>query len=495
VQSVELADDRPARPPGSRKLKKTALAGAGLMLVWLCWQYGWDAFPQFAPRLTDAQGYVGKLSAWPKTAHFQVQSTNRLFRVKLPEGVDVQAADARGRFKGKFEAATHSNLGSDVLFLPSGAGELAVDSPRAFSPLQLLTPLVVGHNTTPTLLTTQYQVVECDLTWSESAHAWTGEIGGHLSSGAPKEDEYVNLYSDLAEASLFSGTNAFSAGQFANDVLHFQAGGSNSFDLRLPTNGFARWLTLPAGNGADEEAQKFAVGQDGTWKIAVSLIQTNAPARPTAANRPARNEISSNSNYQDAAEPPRPGVPQATFKQDLDKGLDKVRGMAERGFTHPLTGQDVRSISLFVGVARWQLSANEAFEKGREFLDLGETNAALTWFSQAVQLSPGEADNQNSLAWQLFLAGRLEEALGHAKEAVRIKPQDASYWDTLAHAEQGLHQWGEAVHAWDQLVKLNPGYFATHTTGVCARDEELYAEARRNAALAPAPRPAPLPGK
>ena len=59
---------------------------------------------------------------------------------------------------------------------------------------------------------------------------------------------------------------------------------------------------------------------------------------------------------------------------------------------------------------------------GTEHLRQGLTDAAVVELEQSVQLRPGDATTQSNLAYALFLEGRDEQGLAHARKAVQLDP-------------------------------------------------------------------------
>jgi tetratricopeptide (TPR) repeat protein len=99
----------------------------------------------------------------------------------------------------------------------------------------------------------------------------------------------------------------------------------------------------------------------------------------------------------------------------------------------------------------------------------------------AVRQKPDDATLRNSLAWNLCLLGRYQEALPHARVAARLFPKDASIQDTLGHAAYGAGHYSEAVAAWETTLQLKPGFFSDANHGDCRDDPSHLETARRKA--------------
>jgi tetratricopeptide (TPR) repeat protein len=61
------------------------------------------------------------------------------------------------------------------------------------------------------------------------------------------------------------------------------------------------------------------------------------------------------------------------------------------------------------------------------------------YYRKAIKKKPDLADAYNNLAWLLYTrGGNIREALGKAKEAVKLNPSNAQYTDTLNKIEEAL---------------------------------------------------------
>jgi tetratricopeptide (TPR) repeat protein len=106
----------------------------------------------------------------------------------------------------------------------------------------------------------------------------------------------------------------------------------------------------------------------------------------------------------------------------------------------------------------------------------------------AVAQKPEDSNLKNSLAWNLVLLGRYEEALAHAREAARLSPDDSDIQDTLAHAEYGTNHYSKAVAAWEAVLRKTPNYFSNAKHRYCTTDRTHVEVARQKAAEQDAPK-------
>jgi tetratricopeptide (TPR) repeat protein len=84
---------------------------------------------------------------------------------------------------------------------------------------------------------------------------------------------------------------------------------------------------------------------------------------------------------------------------------------------------------------------------------------AVEVYRGAVRARPGDDDAQERLGHALLhLLGRPEEAVGPLQEAIRLRPDRASAHAELGIALAALGRATEAVAAFEQADRLDPGY-------------------------------------
>jgi tetratricopeptide (TPR) repeat protein len=85
---------------------------------------------------------------------------------------------------------------------------------------------------------------------------------------------------------------------------------------------------------------------------------------------------------------------------------------------------------------------------------------AVEAYRDAVRARPADAEAQLRLGHALLhLAGRPAEAVGPLQEAIRLRPQDTAAYVELGIAFAGLGRASEAVAAFEEGARLDPGYF------------------------------------
>ena len=97
--------------------------------------------------------------------------------------------------------------------------------------------------------------------------------------------------------------------------------------------------------------------------------------------------------------------------------------------------------------------------RGKAYLHTGDKHRAAEDFRAAVLHKPAEA---NRLAWELAtshdpLLREPNLAVEFARQATRLAPKEAAYWNTLGVAHYRLGEWQKAVAALETAEKLAPG--------------------------------------
>ncbi|WP_085899573.1 tetratricopeptide repeat protein [Kiloniella majae] len=98
-------------------------------------------------------------------------------------------------------------------------------------------------------------------------------------------------------------------------------------------------------------------------------------------------------------------------------------------------------------------NADAYYYRAGIFSDRDQLDMAILDYRAAVRLNPKDSYALNSLAWLLAInpdqaARNGKEAIGFAKRAVELDPDDYEIWDTLAAAYVEDGQWEEALKAY-----------------------------------------------
>ena len=112
-----------------------------------------------------------------------------------------------------------------------------------------------------------------------------------------------------------------------------------------------------------------------------------------------------------------------------------------------------RAISLAPDLATAHYNLGHAYHKQ------GKINLAIEAYQQALTIDTTLAIAHNNIAVCYMESGiDLDQALSHARTAVRLVPTEANYWDTLSQVCTVLGLESEAQHARAYSIKKQEGY-------------------------------------
>ena len=103
--------------------------------------------------------------------------------------------------------------------------------------------------------------------------------------------------------------------------------------------------------------------------------------------------------------------------------------------------------------------ATAHYNLGHAYHKQGKMNPAIAAYQQAITIDTTLAIAHNNAAvCYIELGIDLDQALSHARTAVRLAPTEANYWDTLAQVCAILGLESEAQHARARSIKGEEGY-------------------------------------
>jgi tetratricopeptide (TPR) repeat protein len=100
--------------------------------------------------------------------------------------------------------------------------------------------------------------------------------------------------------------------------------------------------------------------------------------------------------------------------------------------------------------------------QGVALAQLGKVQEAIGHYEQALRLNPDLAEVHNNLGVALVRSGRLPEAIGHYEQALRLHPDFAEADNNLGSALASGGKLPEAMGHWEQALRLNPDFAEAH---------------------------------
>jgi tetratricopeptide (TPR) repeat protein len=108
----------------------------------------------------------------------------------------------------------------------------------------------------------------------------------------------------------------------------------------------------------------------------------------------------------------------------------------------------------------------------------GKVDEAIAHFSEAVRLSPDFPAAQNNLGVELKRQRHFGEAIAHYSLALRIRPDFAEAHNNLANALDEEGRTSEAITQYNEALRIRPNYAEAHNgLGVALAKEERLGEA------------------
>ncbi|MGD8695130.1 MAG: tetratricopeptide repeat protein [Syntrophobacterales bacterium] len=92
----------------------------------------------------------------------------------------------------------------------------------------------------------------------------------------------------------------------------------------------------------------------------------------------------------------------------------------------------------------------------------GRLNEAISHYSEALRLKPGAFEVHNNLANALAAQGSVDEAIQHYFEALRLEPDYDKAHNNLGNVLAGTGRGEEAIIHYSEAIKINPDYAGAH---------------------------------
>jgi tetratricopeptide (TPR) repeat protein len=115
---------------------------------------------------------------------------------------------------------------------------------------------------------------------------------------------------------------------------------------------------------------------------------------------------------------------------------------------------------------------------GSALMQSGKLDEAIHHYEQALRLKPDYAEAHYALGIALMLAGRVPEAIAYYEQALRLDPDYAEAHNNLGVVLKDRGKVPEAIMHYEQALRLNPDYAEAHNNlGVVLEDQGKVPEA------------------
>lgn len=99
------------------------------------------------------------------------------------------------------------------------------------------------------------------------------------------------------------------------------------------------------------------------------------------------------------------------------------------------------------------------FNQGVEQANLGDLEAAIALWDQALAVDPNFAPAWHNRGSALGTIGQTEEAIASFDRALALNAQDIEALNAKGQVLYSLGQWPEAIACWDQVLTIQPNYY------------------------------------
>lgn len=103
-------------------------------------------------------------------------------------------------------------------------------------------------------------------------------------------------------------------------------------------------------------------------------------------------------------------------------------------------------------VSRKNAGAKENVNRGNEFYRSGQLSRAAAAYRIATMADPADSEARNCLAWTLYRLNKLEEGLQEVNTALKIKPEDPEYVNTLACIQYDMGETDAAITSYRRAI-------------------------------------------
>ena len=131
------------------------------------------------------------------------------------------------------------------------------------------------------------------------------------------------------------------------------------------------------------------------------------------------------------------------------------------------------------------------YNLGVALYDLNKVEEAMVHYREAIRLDPRYADAHNNLAAALDDQRKFDEAIFHYKKAIRFKPNYPEAYYNLGNTLKNKREVKEAIDRYREAIRLKPDYAEAHnllghTLGQTGNTEEALAHFKMAVKIDPA---------
>jgi len=269
----------------------------------------------------------------------------------------------------------------------------------------------------------------------------------------PEHDERARKQIELTRQQTQKKRSAFSYWPLVVALILVVAGASwyIDFDYEKQFNA----LTTMRGPAAEDEAKLTA----DTTVQAQSEADAFATVQPVATDTIA--EAESETEFVDEAQ----GEAKLVAKDQVAEGESDTTTQAQAE-SDVITEAQVEADLTADTEAQTQLGASAAFSEGNSLAALGNHQAAIEHYDEAIRLiaEPAFVYKQRGASYQAL--GDHEAAVKDYSEAIRLNPEDANAFHDRGTAYQELGDHAAAIENYDEVIRLNPEFAgAFHSRG------------------------------
>ena len=98
------------------------------------------------------------------------------------------------------------------------------------------------------------------------------------------------------------------------------------------------------------------------------------------------------------------------------------------------------------------------YNLGNILVQAGRVDEAIGHYEQALRLKPDYAEAHNNLGMALAQVGRVDEAIEHYEQALRLKPDYAKAYYNLGVALKQAGRFQDALEQYEQALRIKPDY-------------------------------------